>query len=119
MKTYFIIKHPLYLIALTLLFTAPRAFPAAEPLSCADRSISARAVRSPKDVQAFVQCAYEFIREVGFEEAYAGPFIEDERWRKRTNLCGHVSEMAQMPEAGSIVRLSARSLRGKGCRGDP
>ena len=96
MKTYFIIKHPLYLIALTLLFTAPRAFPAAEPLSCADRSLSARAVRSPKDVQAFVQCAYEFIREVGFEKARRA-FHEDERWRSGPIYVA-ISEMAQMPE---------------------
>ena len=36
----------------------------AEPLSCADHSITARAVRSPEGVEAFVQCAYEFVQEV-------------------------------------------------------
>ena len=40
-----------------------------EPLSCADHFITARAVRSPEGVEAFVQCAYEFVQEVGFEEA--------------------------------------------------
>ena len=52
----------------------------AEPLSCADHSITARAVRSPEGVEAFVQCAYEFVREVGSEEARRA-FHEDERWR--------------------------------------
>ena len=50
-----------------------------EPLSCADHSITARAVRSPEGVEAFVQCAYEFVQEVGFEEARRA-FNEDERW---------------------------------------
>ena len=51
-----------------------------EPRPCADRSIVASAVRSPEDVRAFVQCAYEFVHEVGFEEARRA-FHEDERWR--------------------------------------
>ena len=58
----------------------------AEPLSCADHSITARAVRSPEGVEAFVQCAYEFVQEVGFEEARRA-FNEDERWEKRPDLC--------------------------------
>ena len=33
-----------------------------------------------KDVEAFVQCAYEFVQEVGFEEARRA-FNEDERWK--------------------------------------
>ena len=53
--------------------------PGAPALSCADRSIVASAVRTTEDVQAFVQCAYEFVREVGFEEAHRA-FHEDERW---------------------------------------
>ena len=40
----------------------------------------AHAVRTTEDVQAFVQCAYEFVQEVGFEEARRA-FHEDERWR--------------------------------------
>ena len=52
----------------------------AEPLSCADHSITARAVRSPEGVEAFVQCAYELVRKVGSEEARRA-FHEDERWR--------------------------------------
>ena len=53
---------------------------AAEPLSCADRSITASAVRTTEDVQAFVQCAYEFVHEAGFTEARRA-FHEDARWK--------------------------------------
>ena len=36
--------------------------------------------RSPEGVEAFVQCAYEFVQEVGFEEARRA-FHEEARWR--------------------------------------
>ena len=73
----------LFLIPLILLCAAVPALVAqggAEPLSCTDKSITAIAVRTPEDVQAFVQCAYEFVQEVGFEEARQA-FNEDERWK--------------------------------------
>ena len=71
-----------FLILLPLLAAAPApaSHPGARALSCADRSVSARAVRTTQDVQAFVQCAYEFVQEAGFEEARRA-FHEDERWR--------------------------------------
>ena len=70
-------KHGLSLfrIPLILLCAAGPALVAqggAEPLSCADRSITAIAVRTPEDVQAFVRCAYEFVQEVGFGGGPAG-----------------------------------------------
>ena len=78
-------KHnlSLFLIPSILVCAAAPALVAqgnVEPLSCADRSITASAVRTPEDVQAFVQCAYELVREVGFEEARRA-FHEDERWQ--------------------------------------
>ena len=75
-------KHSIcpFLILLALLSTAPTAFGGAELPPCADRSITASAVRTTEDVQAFVQCAYEFVQEMGFEEA-RGAFNEDERWK--------------------------------------
>ena len=78
-------KHSLslFLIPSILVCAAAPALVAqggTELLSCADRSITASAVRTPENVQAFVQCAYEFVQEVGFEEAYRA-FHEDERWR--------------------------------------
>ena len=71
---------PQSLIPLILLCAAASAFGTAERLSCADRSITASAVRTPEDVQAFVQCAYEFVQEVGFDEAQQA-FHEDARWK--------------------------------------
>ena len=78
-------KHSLslFLIPSILVCAAAPALVAqegAEPLSCADRSITASAVRTTEDVQAFVQCAYEFVQEVGFEEARRA-FHEDSRWQ--------------------------------------
>ncbi|MCY3759362.1 MAG: hypothetical protein OXG96_16720 [Acidobacteria bacterium] len=37
-------------------------------------------MRTQGDVQAFVQCAYELVQEVGFEEARKA-FNRDERWK--------------------------------------
>ena len=79
-------KHnfSLFLISSILLFAATPTLVAqggtAEPLSCADHSITAHAVRSPEGIEAFVQCAYEFVQEMGFEEAHRA-FNEDERWK--------------------------------------
>ncbi|MCY3776861.1 MAG: ABC transporter substrate-binding protein [Candidatus Aminicenantes bacterium] len=52
----------------------------AQPLPCADKSVVAGAIRTMEDVQAFVQCAYEYAQEMGFEEARRA-FHEDTRWR--------------------------------------
>ena len=78
-------KHnlSLFLVPLILLCAAESALVAqggGEPLSCTDKSITASAVRTPENVQAFVQCAYEFVQEVGFAEARQA-FHEDPRWR--------------------------------------
>ena len=61
-------------------FLAAPAFGSDTSLSCADKSIVASAVRTQEDVQAFVQCAYEFVQEVGFVQARQA-FHEDARWR--------------------------------------
>ena len=74
-------KHRLscFLIPFTFLAAAP-VLGANAPVSCAQKSIVASAVRTPEDVKAFVQCAYEFVQEMGFEEARRA-FHEDKRWR--------------------------------------
>ena len=75
--------HPSSLLIPLILLAAAPAFashPDAESLSCEDRSVSAKAVRTTQDVQAFVQCAYEFVQEMGLEEARRA-FNEDERWK--------------------------------------
>ena len=69
-----------FLVLLILLCVAPQAFGADEPVSCSDHSINAHALLTTGDVQVFVQCAHEFVQEVGFEEARRA-FHEDERWR--------------------------------------
>ena len=77
-------KHrlPYFLIPLMLLVAAPvfGAQGATEPLSCVDKSIVARAVRTAEDIQTFVQCAYEHVQDVGFVEARRA-FNEDVRWK--------------------------------------
>ena len=74
-------KHrlPFFLILSTFLFAAP-VLGGDEPLSCANKSIVASAVHTPEDVKSFVQCAYEFVQEMGFEESRRA-FNEDKRWR--------------------------------------
>ena len=85
-------------ILLTFLAAVPAlaSHPDAEALTCADRSVSARAVRTTGDVQAFVQCAYEFVQEMGFEEARRA-FHEDERWRSGPTYV-FVSEVTAMTD---------------------
>ena len=77
-------KHRLpYLLIPLALLGAASAFAAPEgtaPLSCADRSIVASSVRTPEDVQTFVQCAYEYVEEMGTSEARRA-FNEDELWK--------------------------------------
>ncbi len=97
-------KHSLcpLLILLISICAVPPTFGAAEALSCADHSIEASALRTPEDVQAFVQCAYEYFQEEGFEEARRA-FHEDARWRHGP-IYVFVSEVTSMTEtARSLV----------------
>ena len=88
----------LFLIPSILVCVAAPALVAqgAEPLSCADRSVTASAVHTTEDVQAFVQCAYEYVQEMGFEEARRA-FHEDERWRS-DSIYVFVDEVSPMFE---------------------
>ena len=100
-------KHSfsLFLISSILLCAAAPTLVAqggtAEPLSCANKSIAASAVRTLEDVRAFVQCAYEFVQEVGFEEAHRA-FHEDKRWRSGP-IYIFIDEV-------TIMRLNARAF---------
>ena len=91
-------KHRLlyFLIPFTFLAAAP-VLGADEPLSCVDKSIVASAVRTQEDIQAFVQCAYEFVQEVGFEPARQA-FHQDARWRHGP-IYVFVDEITPMAEA--------------------
>ena len=86
----------------------PFAFLAGPPVlgndalvSCAQKSVMASAVRTSEDVQAFVQCAYEFVQEVGFEEARRA-FNEDERWKSGSTYL-FVAEVAPLDQARLFV----------------
>ena len=54
--------------------------PAAAGPSCADNFVTAAAVRTQSELQAFVQCAAEYVNEHGEEEAQRA-FNEDARWK--------------------------------------
>ncbi len=101
-----------YSLAILLYLTSILVTPAlASDDTCADRSIVASAVRTEEDIQAFVQCAYEHVLEVGFEEARRA-FHEDQRWRSGP-IYVVVSEVAQMPEmARAFVFPPAPSREG-------
>ena len=106
-------KHSVcpFLIPLALLCTALPAFGAAETLPCADRSVTASAVHTPEDVKSFVQCAYEFVQEMGFEEARRA-FNEDERW-KSGPIYIFVSEATPLSDQARLfVFPPARSREG-------
>ncbi len=80
---------------------APRAPQAGtEPLGCADKSIVASAVSTTEDVQAFVQCAYEYVQEMGFEEARRA-FHEDTRWKSGA-IYVFVSEATPMSDQARL-----------------
>ena len=53
---------------------------AGKSVICAENYVTARAVRTREEIPAFVQCAYEFVLQAGFEEARRA-FHEDERWK--------------------------------------
>ena len=72
------IRNPRLCLLAALALTVPHAV-AASNLACEDHAISAGAVQTRADVPRFVQCAYEFAMEVGFEEAKRA-FHEDPRW---------------------------------------
>ena len=107
------LHSPTFLIFLPLLAAAPAlaSHPDAESLSCADRLVSAKAVRTTADVQAFVQCAYEFVQEMGFEEARRA-FHEDDRWRSGAYYV-FVDEVTPMRDAAqALVYPPVPSLEG-------
>ena len=92
------IKSLSILICLGAVFVSPGL---ASHDSCEDRAIVASAVRTTEDVQAFVQCAYEFVGEVGFEEARRA-FNEDERWKSGPTYV-FVDEMTDVPGASRAI----------------
>ena len=68
--------------------------------TCAERFVAASAVRTQGDVQAFVQCAYEYVQEMGIEEARRA-FNEDEQWKSGSTyiFVDEVTPMTNMARA--------------------
>ena len=87
------------LVSLATILVSP-ALVSADSDTCADRSVSAGAVRTQDDVRAFVQCAYELVQEVGAEEARRA-FNEDERWKSGSTyiFVDEVTPMTDMARA--------------------
>ena len=90
------------LLIIPILAVAGQGFAPAQTSACADHSISAGAVRTYEDVEAFVKCAYEFVQEVGFEEARRA-FHEDERWKKGANYIFVSEDTPVSEETRSLV----------------
>ena len=72
----------LQIAALLLAAGAARAdgHGAPPPTPCAEKPVAAAAIRSADDIEAFVQCAYEYLEEMGDVEAYRA-FHNDARWK--------------------------------------
>ncbi len=54
--------------------------PVVSETACDDNYVTARGIRTRRDVQAFVRCAAEYVEEHGAEEARRA-FHDDDRWR--------------------------------------
>ena len=54
--------------------------PAVSDATCGENRVSARGIRTRRDIKAFVRCAAEYVAERGAEEARRA-FYEDARWR--------------------------------------
>ncbi len=67
-------------LILSTLIVAVHSVSFAQTRTCDENSVVAGAIRTRADIQAFVQCAYEYVQEMGIEAARAA-FHEEGRWR--------------------------------------
>ena len=70
--------------------------------SCADNYASAEAVRTHSDLKAFVQCAAEYVKVYGEDEAYRA-FHNDRRWRLGETYLGVLKHAPSGDESISYV----------------
>ena len=97
-------KHRLYYFPLLLILAA--AAPAAgaqaggQSPTCADSSVVAGAVRTEEDIRVFVQCAYEYARQEGLEEARRA-FNQDARW-KSGSIYVFISEVTPLSDQARL-----------------
>ena len=83
--------------------------------TCADRSIVAGAVRTLQDAKTLTQCAYEFVQEVGFEEARRA-FNEEERWKSGPTYV-FVSEVTPLSDQARLFAFPPAREREGGSLG--
>ena len=69
--------------------------------TCDENSVVASAIRTRADVQAFVQCAYELVREMGTDAARMA-FHEEGRWRSGAYYV-FVDEVTPMRDAAQAL----------------
>ena len=94
-------RRALYFLIPFISLAGPPVLGADALVPCAQKSVVASSVRTQEDIQAFVQCAYEFVQEVGFEEARRA-FNEDERWKNGPTYL-FVAEVAPLDQARLFV----------------
>ena len=95
-----VVAHGVPLLVGSGYFTEPNDGSSA--LSCADDYASAEAVRTHSDLQAFVQCAAEYVKVHGEAEAYRA-FNNDRRWRLGPTYLGVLNLAAAGEESMSYV----------------
>ena len=102
---------------LTLVVAAPAvgAEVGSEAPTCAESAIVAGSVRTEEDIRVFVQCAYEYARQEGLEEARRA-FNQDARWNSGS-IYVFISEVTPFPErSGPSFHLSPGSGEGRDLR---
>ena len=97
------------LLILSTSMVVVHGFGAGDVRTCAENSVVASAIRTPEDVQAFVQCAYELVQKVGFEAARRA-FHEEERWQSGPYYI-FVDEMTPISEESRALVFPPDSSR--------
>lgn len=98
-------------LAVTGLVVATQAA-RAEEVACAERSIAAAAVQTPDDVRAFVNCAHEYVTEMGEDEAYRA-FHNDERWKSGSNYVFVIEAIPSSYESRFFLHPIRKDLEGR------
>lgn len=92
----------------SLLLLAPAAVAlippglAAASTTCSDKHVAAVAIQDRADIRAYVECAAEYVREHGTEEARRA-FHEDERWRYGPHYL--FVRLLAIPEQGVLSKV--------------
>ena len=83
----------------------------AEEVPCADRFVAASAVQTPDDARAFVNCAHEYVTEMGEDEAYRA-FHNDERWKSGSIYVFVIEAIPSSYESRFFVHPIRKDLEG-------